>query len=241
MTLLIFLFGDFIFLSDFINFDNLELEFNIIKFEGVNLLITENHPSNNYLQELHALVKDVLTAFRDNSFYFSNENILGTHPGGKQVYIVFECLLRGRKVAVKIYKPIITHLIVHTVATKYILENAQEFDKSLTKFSINLAVPQTIALGHPTTDNFVPPISILIQEWIGNSIEIHRVFPRDHVNIIRTIIKKLTSEKGFMVDIMSKNWLMTENNKIMSYIDLILFNPTGSILEKIKNWTKKLE
>ena len=219
----------------------MNLKFNVIKFEGVNLLITAHQPSNQYLQELNTLVKDVLTSFQNNSFNFTNANILRTHPGGKQVYLVYECLFQDKKIAIKIYKPIITHLIVHTVATNYILSNIIEFNENLDKYSINLSIPQTIALGQPTTANFIPPISILVQEWIEDSIEIHKIFPRDHVNIIRTIIKKLTTDKGFMVDIMSKNWLTSDGKSKLTYIDLILFNPTGSILENIKTWAKSLE
>ena len=67
--------------------------------------------------------------------------------------------------------------------------------------------------------------------------------------MIKSIIKYLTTENGFMVDIMSKNWLASAKNDLsgdseehlLYYIDLILFNPMGKILEKIKYWTQILE
>ena len=70
--------------------------------------------------------------------------------------------------------------------------------------------------------------------------EIHRLVPKDHASIINSIIRQLTSNNGFMVDIMSKNWLVSENN-IINYIDLVLFNPKGNILDKIKFFTKQIE
>ena len=219
----------------------MDLKFNIIKFEEINLLITARHPSNQYLQELNTLIKDVLFYYKNNYQDTTNKSILGIHPGGKQVLVVVECLLQGKKVAVKIYKPIITHLIVHTVAISYITKHLEEFNNSLSNQQINLSFPLTIALGQPTSSDFVNPISILIQEWIEESEEIHKVYPREHVNMIRTIIRILTVHWGFMVDIMSKNWLVVAQNQKLTYVDLVLFNPVGEILEMIKDLTKKLD
>ena len=53
-------------------------------------------------------------------------------------------------------------------------------------------------------------------------------------------MKVLTSDNGFMVDIMSKNWLASTDNKV-NYVDLVLFNPKGKILEKIKFLAQQLE
>ncbi len=229
------------FLTGFINFDDLNLKFNIIKFNEINLLLTAQQPSNQYLQELNTLITDVLSLYKNNQQETTNDRILGIHHGGKQALIVFECLFQGKKIAVKIYKPIITHLIVHTVAVSYLMKHLDDFNNFFPDQQINLSFPLTIALGLPISSNYVHPISILVQEWIEDSDEIHKVYPREHVNIIRAIIRKLTVDWGFMVDIMSKNWLVVKHNRKITYVDLILFNPTGNILEKIKDWTNKLE
>ena len=88
--------------------------------------------------------------------------------------------------------------------------------------------------------NIVRPVSILVQEWVSDSEAIHKIFPKDHVTIIRDLIRKLTFNKGFMIDIMSKNWLVTKENNKITYVDLVLFNPTGKILEKIKFYIENL-
>lgn len=183
----------------------------------------------------------MLQCFKDNIQEFDNKNILGRHAGGKQVLAVYECLFQGKKVAIKIYKPIITHLMIHSLAINYIMNHFEAFNEPLSGQNISLSFPATIALGQPFSSNFIRPISILIQEWIGDSEEIHKVFPREHVNMIRSIIRKLTIHWGFLVDIMSKNWLVTSNKHKLVYVDLILFNPTGLILEKIKNWANELD
>lgn len=187
------------------------------------------------------MLDNIIDIIRTNSSINSYKNILQKHPGGNQVYHVFECLFQGKKVAVKLYKPIATHLVVHTIAITYLLQKNSEFDQLIKNQTFNLSFPKTIAVGNPISMNFVPPISILVQEWVSDSETIHKIFPRDHVTIIHDLIKKLTLNKGFMLDIMSKNWLVTTKDTKITYVDLVLFNPTGRILEKIKYYSENLE
>ena len=183
----------------------------------------------------------MLSSFRNNSLPDSNKNIIQVHYGGKQVFKVYECLFQNRKIAIKIYKPILTHLIVHTVAITHILRKIGEYNELINNKIMSLSFPNTIALGQPTSMNFVPPISILIQDWIGDSEVIHKVLPIDHITLIKSLIKKLTIEEKFMLDIMTKNWLVSKNENKLFYVDLVLFNPKDKILEKIKGWLKDLE
>ena len=100
----------------------------------------------------------------------------------------------------------------------------------------------SIAIGHAFSTFLLSPASILVQEWVENGQEIYKTYPKEHVQIIRSIVKTLTTENGLMVDIMGKNWLTattTKNNRL-EYIDLVLFNPRGPILEKIKKWALDL-
>lgn len=190
--------------------------------------------------ELHELLKEVINLFANEKAQPNNKNIIQKHSGGKETLGVFECLLDGKKVAVKIYKPIITHLIVHTIASTYLMNNIDYFNSALIDQNIKLTFPKSIALGYSTSNSLLSQVAILVQEWVENGEEIHKSFPLDHINIIRSLVRVLTTEKGLMVDIMSKNWLKTEDNYV-TYIDLILFNPKGPILEKIKKWALELD
>ena len=203
--------------------------------------MTSENPSIDYLQELKVLVEAVLSAFRNNVLPDSKKNIIQVHSGGKQVFKVYECLFQNKKIAIKLYKPILTHLIVHTVAITHILRHIGEYNELINDKIMSLSFPNTIALGQPTSMNIVPPISILVQDWIGDSEEIHKILPTEHITIIKSLIRKLTIEEGFMLDIMSKNWLVSKNEHKLFYVDLILFNPKDKILEKIKSWLKDLE
>ena len=109
--------------------DDYDYSFNFIKFNTVNLLLTAKKPSIEYLQELKELLDNIIEIIRSNSPIDSYKNILQMYAGGNQVYHVFECLFQGKKVAVKLYKPIITHLVVHTVAITYLSEKNSEFDQ----------------------------------------------------------------------------------------------------------------
>ena len=227
-------------MSDFINIDHLDLPFSIIKFDEFNLLINSENTSQSFLIELQSLVKDILFLYANHKKDSSNENIINIHPGGKQAFLVFECMLDNKKVAVKIYKPIVTHLIVHTIATIFVQQNIEQFEGNYQGGTIKLALPSTIALGYSSSNALLSQVAILIQDWVENGEEIYKVYPKDHVAIIRSIIKKLTTDNGLMVDIMSKNWLSGNLDNQVTYIDLILFNPKGKILEQIKTWAKEL-
>jgi hypothetical protein len=223
------------------NLDDFQISFHLLESNDLKLLVSGNNLSEEYLAEIHSLIRAVIEVFNKRVTDYDKNVIIASHQGGKQAFIVFECILKGKKVAVKLYKPIVTHLIVHTVASDYLIKNIAEFNKELQNTSIHLSFPQTYGLGQiKFLDKNLPSISILIQDWIENAEEIHKILPKDHVIIIKSIIKKLTAEKGFMVDIMSKNWLASKTNEI-KYIDLILFNPKGQILEQIKYWSKILE
>ena len=209
----------------------------MIKNSGVNLLVKSNFTTNDFLNGLKDLISSVIFDFKNNLISQRKGNIFIRHQGGKQTYAVFECRILDKKIAIKLYKPITTHLIVHSVAREYIthyLSNSPEFK------DFTLYFPDTIAIGQIKPDNNFPSISILVQEWIDNTEEIHKIFPKNHVVIIKTIMKVLTSDNGFMVDIMSKNWLASTDNKV-NYVDLVLFNPKGKILEKIKFFAQQLE
>ena len=195
-------------------------------------MINSPTPSMAYLQDLHDLLKEIISLFANKKDHSTNKNIMNIHPGGKQTLQVYECVLEGKKVAVKIYKPILTHLIVHTIATEYIMSNIDYFNTALDK-PLTLHMPRILALGYTASNSLLSQVSILIQEWVDNGQEIYKQFPQDHVKIIRSIVKKLTTENGLMVDIMGKNWLKTEKNHL-EYIDLVLFNPKGPIVKKIK-------
>ena len=94
----------------------------------------------SFLQELHELISDVISIYANNSATFKNKNILKAHSGGKQALKVFECILDGKKVAVKIYKPIITHLIVHTIAITFLMNNIEKLNADFDDIPINLEI-----------------------------------------------------------------------------------------------------
>lgn len=79
---------------------------------------------------------------------------------------------------------------------------------------------------------------VLVQEWVNNSKEIYKIYPKEHVQIIGNIIKTLSKDK-FVIDIMSKNWLISEDNNLY-YVDLILFNPKDQLSDQIKRLANEL-
>ena len=151
----------------------------MIKNSGVNLLVKSNFITNDFLNVLKDLISSVIFDFKTNSISQRKENIFIRHQGGKQTYAVFECHILDKKIAIKLYKPITTHLIVHSVACEYIthyLSNSPEFK------DFKLFFPDIIAIGQIKSDNNNPSISILVQEWIDNTEEIHKIFPKNHVD-----------------------------------------------------------
>lgn len=224
------------FLSDYIGLNDIDLNYVVFKSTDFNVLVKQTYYEDESVTEMQKLLSDIFTNFSLNSLNYNETNIITKHSGGKQAFTVYECWFQNKKVAIKLYKSIVTHLIVHSIARDYITKYLTNFND----FDIKLFFPDTIAIGQIKLRSGKVLYSFLIQEWVEKSEEIHKFFPKEHVTIIKKIIKKLTTDNGFMVDIMSKNWLATENN-VINYIDLVLFNPKGKILEKIKYLTQQIE
>ena len=163
--------------------------------------------------------------------------IINVHPGGRQTSVVYEVKLANKTVAIKIYRYIVNHLLIHTMASNY-LSQSQEFRNYTKEIEVNgnILFPKTLAIKiSEKQDNR----AILIQEWIKNGQDIYVKYPNNHVQIIRDITRIISQKFSFMVDIMTKNWQINDQDNLY-YSDLILFRPNGELLDKIKMISEQL-
>ena len=154
--------------------------------------IREESIQKNDLIALVVKIENILKIETDLKNALGNDDIR-IHKGGKQALNVFESTVNGKKYAIKVYRPIISHLLIHTFATNF-LGSKTELNQILEKYHFpgKLKFPKTYAIKLSEESN---PRAILVQDWVDETNSIYELYPTTHVQILNELVKAINKYK----------------------------------------------